>query len=81
VTPDIAGSELAARATAIYLPLVCVVALVIYRRPGRRLVGAALVAVTWNLVALLALNVIATRVGWWSFTSETASIADVPADL
>ena len=75
------SSELLVRAVALYLPILLVVALVIHRRPDRRRVAGALLATAWNLPALLAVNVVAVRAGWWSFEVSAAAVAGVPADL
>ncbi|MFN0025874.1 MAG: methyltransferase family protein [Acidimicrobiales bacterium] len=74
-------SELIVRAAALYLPITLAMALVLHRRPDRRRSAAAVVAVVWNLVALLALNILAQRVRWWTFTTNTAVVADIPVDL
>ena len=74
-------SELIVRAAALYLPITIALALVIHRRPGRRRIAGAVVAVAWNLVALLALNVLAQHFGWWTFSTSTAAVAGTPADL
>ena len=74
-------SELIVRAAALYLPITVALALVIHRRPDRRRIAGAVVAVAWNLVALLALNVLAQHFGWWTFSTNTAAVAGTPADL
>ena len=74
-------SELVVRAAALYLPIATAMALVIYRRPDRGRAAAAVVAVSWNLFALLVLNVLAQRIGWWTFSTHTATVAGTPADL
>jgi protein-S-isoprenylcysteine O-methyltransferase Ste14 len=74
-------SELLVRGTALYLPIALVVALVVHRRLDRRLTAAALLATAWNLPALLAVNLIGVRAGWWTFDVTAATIAGVPADL
>jgi hypothetical protein len=74
-------SELVVRAAALYLPITIGVALVIHRHPTRRRVAGTVVAVAWNLVALLALNVLAQHFEWWTFSTTTASVAGTPADL
>jgi len=74
-------SALLVRATALYLPILLVAALTLHRRPDRRQVAGAVLATAWNLVALLAVNLVAVRAGWWSFGTEVASVGGVPADL
>lgn len=75
------ASELVVRATCLYVPSMLVIALVLHVRPGRRRIAGALLATTWNLATLLALNVVAVRVGWWRFDVGPAEVAGVPADL
>ncbi len=69
------------RATALYLPIVIAAIAVLYRRPTRRVITAAILATAWNLPALLALNVVAERLGWWTFGVEVGTIGGVPVDL
>lgn len=75
------SSELVVRAAALYLPIALVLALALHVRPGRRRIAGALLATAWALAALLVVNVLAVRIGWWRFGTDTASIAGVPADL
>jgi protein-S-isoprenylcysteine O-methyltransferase Ste14 len=74
-------SELLVRGAALYLPITIAVALAVYRRPDRRRVAGAVVAVAWNLAALLVLNVLAQHFGWWTFSTTTAAVGGTPADL
>ncbi|MEA2825852.1 MAG: hypothetical protein QOG43_291 [Actinomycetota bacterium] len=76
------SSELVVRAAALYLPILLAVALALHRPPpDRRRWAAVLLATAWNLPALLALNVVAGRAGWWTIAASRASVAGVPADL
>ena len=68
------------RALAFYVPLAAVVVTALITRPERRRAGAALLAGLWNLAALLAVNVVAIRAGWWRFGSEGGELAGVPFD-
>jgi protein-S-isoprenylcysteine O-methyltransferase Ste14 len=79
IRPD--ASELLVRAIALYLPMLAVVALLLHRRPTRARLAAALLAFAWNVPALLALNLVAIRFGWWSFSSGPTDVAGVPAEL
>jgi protein-S-isoprenylcysteine O-methyltransferase Ste14 len=79
VTPQ--PSELVVRATALYLPITAIIAVCLYRRPNRRQVAGAVLGSAWNLVALLVVNAIAQRVGWWSFPPTTATMLGLPTDL
>jgi protein-S-isoprenylcysteine O-methyltransferase Ste14 len=74
-------SELVVRAAALYLPITIALALVIHRRPDRRRTASAVVAVAWNLIALLVLNVLAQHFGWWTFSTSSGLVAGTPADL
>lgn len=74
-------SALLVRAAALYLPILVVLALVVQVRPSRRRIAGALLATCWNLPALLALNLVAVRAGWWTFQPGAAAVAGVPADL
>ncbi len=78
-----APSELAVRAVALYLPVLLGLAFALHRRPAhdRRRCAGMLLATAWNLFALLALNVIAVRAGWWTFAVSGGTVAGVPADL
>lgn len=76
-----AASEMLVRGVALYLPVLVTAALALHRRPDRARATAALVATAWNVPALLAVNVVAVRIGWWSFEADTATVAGVPADL
>jgi protein-S-isoprenylcysteine O-methyltransferase Ste14 len=69
------------RAAALYLPIVLTIAAVMVRRPDRRALAGALLASAWNLPALLALHVAATRLGWWTFDAEGGLLLGMPVDL
>jgi protein-S-isoprenylcysteine O-methyltransferase Ste14 len=68
------------RALAFYVPLAGVVVAALIARPDRRRAGAALLAGLWNLSALLAVNLVAVRAGWWRFDSVGGELAGVPFD-
>ena len=72
--------ELVVRAAALYLPVTIAMALAIWRQPDRRRIAGTVVAFAWNLAALLAINVLAQHFGWWTFSTDTASVAGIPAD-
>lgn len=86
-------SPLAVRGAALYLPVALVVTLAGWGRPDRRRVAGAVVATVWNVVALLALNVVAVRAGWWAFPAAdpagagggavevAVAVAGVPVEL
>lgn len=68
------------RALAFYGPLALVVAAGALVRPDRRRAGAALLATLWDLAALLAVNVVAARAGWWRFDTVGGEVAGVPVE-
>lgn len=68
--------------TAIWaMPLAAAYALVALRGPARRSLTGILLAIAWNLWALLAMNVIAAEVGWWDFSPELPGFMGVPIEL
>jgi protein-S-isoprenylcysteine O-methyltransferase Ste14 len=69
------------RAVALYVPLAVTIALWLWRRPNRPGRAAALLAGAWNLFALLALHVLALRLGWWRFDAEGGRLLGLPVDL
>ena len=76
-----ANGELVVRAAGLYLPVVAGLLLAAWRRPDRRRATGALLATVWNLVALLAVNLLAVQVGWWSFFGGGPAVSGIPADL
>ena len=72
---------LAVRGAALLLPLLPLVALCLWRAPGRRETAAMIVATAWSLLALVPLNLVALHVGWWSFHAEGAMWRGIPVDL
>jgi protein-S-isoprenylcysteine O-methyltransferase Ste14 len=75
------ASELVVRAAALYLPITIGLAFAILRRPDRRRIAGAVVAVVWNLAALLVLNILAQHFGWWTFSTSGAVVAGTPVEL
>jgi protein-S-isoprenylcysteine O-methyltransferase Ste14 len=72
---------LAVRAISLYAPAMLVALGCALRPPGRRRAIAAVLGCAWSLPSLLLVNILAQRVGWWSFASESGAIASVPGDL
>jgi len=71
----------AVRVVSFYLPIVLLAAAVLGAKPTRReIVGAAL-ALVWNIPAILALNLAAMSLGWWTFDAEGGLLLGVPVDL
>ena len=73
--------ELLVRAASLYVPVLLAIAIALHARPDRRRVAGALLATAWNLVALLAVNLVAVRAGWWTFAAGSASVGGFPAEL
>ncbi|PWD51569.1 phospholipid methyltransferase [Serinibacter arcticus] len=69
------------RGLGMLLPLVGVLVLVLRRRPTRGEVGAAVTAGAWAALSLLAVNVLAVEIGWWSFGAGAAVWFGIPVDL
>ncbi|MFC4113201.1 methyltransferase family protein [Nonomuraea zeae] len=69
------------RSVALFAPMAAVWIALARRRPGQRDIAAMIVATAWNLLVLGALNVVAVRMGWWTFGARGALVAGVPADL
>ena len=49
--------------------------------PDRRLAGAAVLAFLWQLPALLLVQELNLRAGWWHFEANGGLLRDMPADL
>ncbi|MBW3595316.1 MAG: isoprenylcysteine carboxylmethyltransferase family protein, partial [Actinobacteria bacterium] len=65
--------------TAIWAaPAVLTFLLVAVRRPSRRLMAGIGLALAWNLWSVLALNIVALRLGWWSFDPTLPGFMGVP---
>lgn len=72
--------ELAIRILSLYGPAIVVALLLVSRRPSRGSATAALLASLWNLPALLLVNIMAVRAGWWTFAPSRVAIAGVPVE-
>ena len=69
------------RAAALYVPLCATAVAWLACGPNRRERAAALLATAWNVPALLAVHVVAGRLGWWSYGVSDATVAGFPVDL
>jgi protein-S-isoprenylcysteine O-methyltransferase Ste14 len=69
------------RALALYVPIALSLLAWRVRRPSQRAAAGVFLAVVWNFVALLAVNVFAIRAGWWHFDASGARFSGVPVDL
>ena len=68
------------RACFLYVPLVACAAVVLVKRPSKRELAGALLALLWTMPALLALEVVARRIGWWRM-SAPAGVFPIAADV
>jgi protein-S-isoprenylcysteine O-methyltransferase Ste14 len=76
-----ADPYLLVRAASIYVAAVLTALVWAWRRPMPRALAGGLLASVWNLPALLALNVLAIRFGWWRFDATGGLLLGIPVDL
>ncbi|WP_017573085.1 methyltransferase family protein [Nocardiopsis halotolerans] len=69
------------RGIGLFVPLLALVGLCLWRVPRPRETAAMLVAGAWALLTLVPLNLYALHAGWWSFHAEGAVWLGVPVDL
>lgn len=69
------------RAGSLYMTTVFTAAVWLWRRPSSRTSGAAVLAFIWNVPAVLLLNLLAMRAGWWDFDARGGLLLGVPVDL
>src|ERR671935_2176970 len=69
------------RAAGLLVPLGLTLGLLAARRPDRRLAAAAFLASAWVLPSSLALDLLASRLGWWSFEARGGLFLGSPVDL
>ena len=69
------------RGALLLLPIAATAGLWVWRRPSRSLAAGALLAMTWNVVSLLAVNIAAVRWGWWRYEFVGGSAFGVPVDV
>jgi protein-S-isoprenylcysteine O-methyltransferase Ste14 len=69
------------RAVALYLPMVLGCIAWAAKRPDRARAIGAFLSFAWNVPAILALHVIATRAGWWWFDATGGLVLNMPVDL
>jgi protein-S-isoprenylcysteine O-methyltransferase Ste14 len=58
-------------------PIALAVGIALVQRPSRRALAGVLVAVSWNIWALLAVNLVAIHFGWWEFDAGLPSFMGV----
>src|SRR5687767_11021000 len=69
------------RALGLIVPLGLTLALWAWRRPARRPAAAVLLACAWNVPALLVVQLLAARFGWWHFEARGGLLLGMPFDL
>jgi protein-S-isoprenylcysteine O-methyltransferase Ste14 len=69
------------RAASVYLAVVLTTAVCVWRRPSNRTVVGAGLALAWNVPAILALQLMAMRAGWWQFDARGGLLLGMPVDL
>lgn len=79
MTPELPA--LLVRGLGLFLPLVALIALCLWRAPTHRETASMIVASAWALLTLIPLNLYAVRAGWWSFHAEGAVWRGLPVDL
>ena len=70
----------AARAALVIGPAALAYVLVLVRRPTRPVLAGVLVSLAWNVPAVLLVNLLALRLGWWSFAPELPSFMGVAVE-
>ena len=69
------------RAAGIFLPVLLMFGWCLWRKPARGQMVGALLACAWNIPALLLLNLLAARFGWWSFAAQGGLFQEMPIEL
>ena len=73
-------SELILRSALSMAPVTLAVGAALLRRPARRELAGVLLAVSWNVWSLLALNLLAVHLGWWHFDAALPSFMGVAVE-
>lgn len=76
-----ASETIIIRAFGIFLPAALVFAWCLRFKPARGQMVGALLACAWNFPALLLVNLLAMRFGWWSFVAQGGLIQKMPVEL
>ena len=74
-------SALLVRGLGLFLPLVALIVLCLWRAPSHREMASMIVASGWALLTLIPLNLYAVHAEWWSFHAEGALWQGLPVDL
>src|SRR5215213_4294891 len=73
--------DVAIRVAALYLPVAVAAACWLRRPPAARGRGGVVLAVAWNVAMLVPLQLVAARLGWWTFAVEGGSRVPFPIEL
>jgi protein-S-isoprenylcysteine O-methyltransferase Ste14 len=69
------------RAASLYIVAVLTAVVWVWRRPSTVAVRGAALGFVWNLSAILFVNVVAIRAGWWHFDAQGGLLFGIPVDL
>lgn len=69
------------RGACLLVPVALTAALWAWRAPSERLRAGILLALIWNMTALLAVQVAAVELGWWHYEAHGGVAFGVPVDL
>ncbi|MDQ4024311.1 MAG: isoprenylcysteine carboxylmethyltransferase family protein [Actinomycetota bacterium] len=72
--------EEALRLALVSGPLALAYAVALVRRPSKRVLAGVLLSLAWNVPAVLFVNLLALRFGWWSFAAWTPELMGVPLE-
>lgn len=73
--------HLVVRAASIYVAVMSTIAVWLWRAPDARAVSGATLAFFWNLPTLLAVHLLARRLGWWTFDAQGGLLLGMPVDF
>lgn len=71
----------ALRALALYVPVALAFGLWRRRQTSGRTASGLVLGTVWNFTALVGVNALAVRVGWWGFGAPGAELLGVPVDV
>lgn len=69
------------RAIILLLPFLIAGAAILIMQPPKRMMAGAFLATLWNFIILVLANVLATKMGWWTFNGDKHLILGQPFDV
>lgn len=69
------------RAAVLLIPFLIAGATILLAAPAKRIVAGAFIASLWNLTTLTLANLVAVRMGWWTFNANGALLMGLPFDV